>query len=160
MKTIVLLRHSEAELKKAGITDFDRDLTKEGVVLAKKAASELMKHIQEIDLCVYSPAKRTRRTAEIFCERLHCKEKFELKDLYYGFDFDKFFDFIFALDDNVSTVLFVGHNPFITQISMYLTDKYDLFLYPASFTVCRFDVNAWTEVNKGRLKDYVLVSSR
>ncbi len=160
MKTIVLLRHSEAETKKTGMTDWDRNLTEAGTVLAKKSALALKEHVQEVDLCVYSPAQRTRHTAEIFCSLLLCKDKLGEKALYYNFDFDHFFDLIFALDDSISTVLFVGHNPFITRISMYLTDKYDLFLHPASFTVCRFDVNSWIEVNKGKLKDYAWVSSK
>ena len=160
MKTIIFLRHSEAENKRQGIPDHSRKLTRKGIILANNIATKLKKHIKKIHYCFYSPAERTKDTAKIFCEKIGYEKMQAEEGLYYNYDFDKFFNLIYSLEEKKDTVLIVGHNFFITKISMYFSNRYDLFLHPSSLVVNRFDVDSWLEVNKNTLSSYLLISSK
>ena len=159
MKTAVFLRHSLAENKKTGQSDFDRKITQEGVSLAKDMAIKLKKEIGHFDLAIISPALRTRQTAEVFLEEINAERIEFFDNLYYGMGLGDFEKLFYELDDEISSVLIVGHNPFITQISMYFTDKYDLFLHPASFVIVKFDIDSWINVAKTKVKGYKIYDS-
>jgi phosphohistidine phosphatase len=142
------------------MNDMERQLTTQGIEEAIKASRYLKEKNVKIDLCISSPAVRTRKTAGIVGTELGCSSFEVVEELYYSYDFDSFFDMLYSLDDGVDSLMLVGHNPFITRISMYLTDKYDLFLHPASFVICYFDVNEWVGVNKGSIRDFEIYLSR
>ncbi len=159
MKTAVFLRHSLAENKKSGQSDFERKLTLEGETLANEMAIKLKREINQFDLAIISPAERTKRTAEIFLKEVNAKKTIFYENLYYGMGLGDFERLFFELDDEVEEVLIVGHNPFITQIAMYFTDKYDLFLHPASFVFVKFNIDKWIDVAKTKVADYKIFLS-
>lgn len=159
MKIIAFLRHSLADSKRSGQKDLDRIITVDGEDLAREMAKKLRKEMNQLDLAIVSPAERTKQTAEIFLKEVSVNNTIFNDNLYYGMGLRDFERLFYDMDDEISDVLIVGHNPFITQISMYFTDKYDLFLHPSSFVIVKFDIDKWIDIDKTKVVDYKIFMS-
>ena len=160
MKTIILLRHAYAE-RQTGKDDFYRHLSDEGVQVAGLMSHELKKQCPKIDLIVSSAALRTKETAEIFQKEAFPNTTIRLeKDLYFWQFTDRFFDFVYGLDNSTETVLFVGHNPVFSFLAQSLSGNPNLYFYPSSFLIVNFQTEQWTNINNGTVENSVFVSSK
>ena len=65
MKTLILMRHSHAEIDGRASTDFERELTDSGRTLAQQTANLLLEF--RIDMIVSSSAVRTTQTTLAMC---------------------------------------------------------------------------------------------
>ena len=82
MKTLLLIRHAKSSWDNATLSDFERPLNERGKYDAPLMAKKLKDKKIEIDAFVSSPAKRAKKTAEIFMHEFEVKEK---KLCYYPF---------------------------------------------------------------------------
>jgi len=131
-RTLVLLRHAKAETPDDGL-DFDRRLTARGETDADAAGAWLADERLRPDLVFCSPAARTRQTwhgVAVALEQAHPgsgspEVRYE-KGLYFG-GRTEVFDLLRAVPDSVRTVLVVGHNPTMSEISVLLLpdEQYD-----------------------------------
>jgi phosphohistidine phosphatase len=118
MRTLVLLRHAKAEHPAEG-SDFDRRLTTRGTADATAAGAWLASSQLMPDLVLCSPAARTRETWSGVSEPLGSPEvRFE-QSLYEG-GRTEVFDLLRALPTKVRTVLLIGHNPTVSEVSLLL----------------------------------------
>ncbi len=124
-RTVVLLRHAKAETPGDG-PDFGRDLAQRGRNDAGAAGSWLADEGLRPDLVLCSPANRTRQTwqlAEIALTQAKpdgpAPEVLYADGLYDG-GRTEVFDLLRDLDDDVHTVLVVGHNPTVSDVSILL----------------------------------------
>jgi len=124
MKTLLLVRHAKSSWNIAGESDFDRSLNGRGKTDAPEMASRLIKRNVQIDLFVASPAKRARKTAEIFIREYHRdgKEILFVQELYEA-ELQTFYDLISGLKNDYHSVAIFGHNPIITDFANDLTDR-------------------------------------
>lgn len=122
MKTLILVRHAKSSWAEIGLSDFERPLNDRG----KKDAPEMAKRIANrkiaIDLLVSSPAKRARKTANIFAETLLMdpKQIQFVPELYLAgvHDFERV---VKSIDDQYQSVVIFSHNPGITEFANSLT---------------------------------------
>jgi phosphohistidine phosphatase len=124
-RTLVLLRHAKAETPGAD-ADFDRRLTAKGETDADAAGAWLSDQGLRPDLVFCSPAARTRQTWHGVAgalEQAHAGagalEVHYEKGLYFG-GRTEVFDLLRAVPDPVRTVLVVGHNPTMSEVSILL----------------------------------------
>ena len=68
MKTLFLIRHAKSSWDDIGLPDFERPLNERGKYDAPQMAKRIKDKKIEIDAFVSSPAKRARKTAEIFMD--------------------------------------------------------------------------------------------
>ena len=124
-RTLVLLRHAKAETP-GERRDFDRSLTRAGKADAAAAGAWLADEGLRPDLVLCSPARRTRQTWHgvemamaqaapdapapevIFDEGLYDGGRTEVIDL------------LRAAGDDRRTVLVIGHNPTMSDVSLLL----------------------------------------
>jgi phosphohistidine phosphatase len=124
-RTLVLLRHAKAETP-GELPDFERSLTEKGEADADAAGSWLADEGLRPDLVICSPAKRTRQTwhdAAVAIAQAHPgaaspEVHYEL-DLYQG-GRTELIDLLRAVPGEVGTVLVVGHNPTVSDVSALL----------------------------------------
>jgi phosphohistidine phosphatase len=124
-RTLVLLRHAKAETP-GDDPDFDRRLTTTGQADADAAGSWLADEHLRPDLVFCSPAARTRQTwhgVAVALEQAHPgagspEVRYE-KGLYFG-GRTEVFDLLRTVPDPVHTVLVVGHNPTMSEVSILL----------------------------------------
>jgi phosphohistidine phosphatase len=159
-RTLVLLRHAKAETPGAE-RDFDRKLTDRGETDADAAGAWLADERIHPDLVFCSPAARTRQTwqgVSIALAQVHAgggapEVRYE-RELY-GAGPTEVFDLLRTIPDTVHTVLVVGHNPTVSEVSMLLLpdDQYDsrgVELRTAGLAVHRSD-GSWSETEPGSM---------
>jgi phosphohistidine phosphatase len=119
-RTLVLLRHAKAE-RPAGIADIDRPLTARGHADAAAAGAWL--HRREItpDSVICSPSKRTRQTWHGVALALGGSgPAVSYEATVYDGGGRDLLDLVRAVPDNVRTVLLIGHNPSVSDLSALL----------------------------------------
>jgi phosphohistidine phosphatase len=147
-RTLVLLRHAKADNPPA-VADIDRPLTARGHADAAAAGAWLSHRGYVPDLVVCSPSRRTRETWHGVALALTAAPNVRYDDEVYAASARDLLDLICAVDDSAATVLVVGHNPGISQLSMLLDDTGDAEgLRTAGTAVHRFDGH-WVECTQG-----------
>lgn len=124
-RVLVLLRHAKAE-HPHGMADFDRPLTSRGHADASAAGAWLARRALVPDLTICSPAKRARQTwhgvavamADAAAAGGGPTVRYE-RMLYEG-DQEDLLELVRQTGDEVRTVLVVGHNPTMSQLSALL----------------------------------------
>ncbi|HUZ60462.1 MAG TPA: histidine phosphatase family protein [Hanamia sp.] len=115
MKTLLLIRHAKSSWDDPSLSDFDRILTDRGKSDAAMMAKRIKAKSIKIDAFVSSPAKRAKKTAEIFMKEYKEKEKnLILVSSLYEASIKDFYDVVENLDDKFDTVALFSHNPGIT----------------------------------------------
>jgi len=116
---LYLTRHGDAEPKKPGMSDFERELTETGREITKKMATALKKMGAKIDLIISSPLVRAVQTAQIFRDVMEVNsEILKLNELIPGSDFQSLIKVISHL--GVENVLAVGHEPHLGEFFSWL----------------------------------------
>jgi len=115
MKELFILRHAEAVSAKYNTSDFDRQLSNDGVLEAR----QLGKKCNEMHLLpsvIYSSsARRALTTAIIFAgETNFPQDKIVVLPKLYDIYPDQLMDIIVETSDNFSRAMVVGHNPVLT----------------------------------------------
>lgn len=116
MKTLLLVRHAKSSWASDDLPDFDRPLNERGKrdapVMAKRVKNKKIK----IDAFVSSPAKRARKTAEIFMHEFDIKKsKLIIIPSLYEASVQDFYDAVYNLEDKFDSIALFAHNPGITD---------------------------------------------
>ena len=123
MKTLYIIRHAKSDQSFFG-NDFERPLNERGKTDAPMMAKRLLDKKISIDALVSSPAKRAKKTAELFAEILNkpAGEIILISALYHAAS-DVFYEVIEALSDDINSVAIFSHNPGITHFVNSLGTK-------------------------------------
>jgi phosphohistidine phosphatase len=160
-RTLVLLRHAKAETP-GELPDFDRRLTSAGESDADAAGAWLADERLRPDLVFCSPAARTRQTWQgvsiALAQALPGTPAPEVrykKGLYEG-GRTEVFDLLRTVSDEVRTVLVVGHNPTVSDVSLLLIpdDQYDgndVGLKTSGLAVHRTE-GPWSDTSPGSMR--------
>jgi phosphohistidine phosphatase len=122
LKTLLIIRHAKAETVFT-VNDFERPLNERGKSDAALMAKKLLDKNIAIDAFIASPAKRAKKTAELFCKEFKCKEDdiIFVSALYHA-PAEIFYEVIKHLDDPFNTVAIFAHNPGISYFVNELTN--------------------------------------
>lgn len=144
MKTLILIRHAKSDWQDITLEDFDRPLNARGKADAPVMAERLRKRGIIPDIFVSSPAKRARKTADIFADAYAIDKNAILfeKDLYLAPPY-VFTEVIGRLKDEANTAVIFSHNPGITDFANTLTNtRIDNMPTCAMFAV-EADTDSW-----------------
>jgi len=122
-KQLLLIRHAKSSWDDFSIKDFDRPLNGRGKKDAPVMAKRLLDKEITIDAFIASPAKRARKTAELFAKE-YKGEKDNIiffEELYLAAT-SNFLDVISKTDDRFKTIAIFSHNEGITDFANSLTD--------------------------------------
>ena len=157
MKTLLVIRHAKSSWSVASLNDFDRSLNERGKKDAPVMAQRLLDRKMMIDAFVSSPAKRAKKTAELFCTayRKNINDIIYVSALYQATP-EIFFQVIEQLDDDFNCVAIFSHNPGITEFVNQLTENASIDDMPtcAVFAV-HINISKWKEFKKAK-KDFLL----
>ena len=158
-RTLILLRHAKAETP-GDMPDFERRLTEKGRADADAAGSWLADAGLAPDLVLCSPANRTRETwqrvsislaqaaPDVAAAEVHYEP-----GLYEG-GRTEVIDLLRVVPDGVHTVLVVGHNPTMSDVSVLLRpldeDVKPDELKTAGFAVHRAE-GSWSDTEPGSM---------
>lgn len=148
MKTLILVRHAKSDKSDPALNDFDRSLNRRGSRDALAMAERFMDLGLRIDALISSPAVRAFSTAEAFAQKLFLPIQAEQR--IYEAGVSELLAVVRGLDDPLSTVMLVGHNPGLSEFLRYLTDENFSDLPTTSIVVVDIPVKAWRHTFSGR----------
>lgn len=124
-KYLIIMRHANAIKQNPAISDFQRDLTEQGITQASLSANFLANNPHFIpQLIISSSAKRALHTAEILADKLNLPHNIIVfNDTLYSGDLNAYIDTIYQVDDEISKLMILGHNPSISMLSYLLTNN-------------------------------------
>ena len=155
MKTVLLIRHAKSSWGDLNLPDFERPLNDRGKKDAPKMAKRIYNKDIRIDTFISSPAKRAKKTAEIFAERYGLKKSdiVLVPDLYHGSD-TVFFDTISNAPGKSDSIAIFSHNPAITEFANRLTETRVDNMPTCSIFAVQADIKNWVEFQHAPKKLY------
>ncbi len=117
MRTLLLLRHAKSDYP-GGVADHDRPLGTRGIREAALAGDWLRSAAPAIDAVLCSTATRTRQTLE----RTGIDAPVRFVDRIYDATPGIVLDEINTVDDDVRTLLVIGHEPVMSGLALGLAD--------------------------------------
>ena len=151
MKTLFLVRHADAHQGKDGLPDRDRPLVPKGEKNARKMAKRLKNELVAPDLIISSPAERALATAQIFADvlRYPAKNIILKPDIYDCTAADSFFEIIRNIKNKHHTVLFIGHEPTLSEFCSLLVVDFHASIPKTGVVGVRSKKENWRELAKG-----------
>lgn len=151
MKYLFLVRHAKSSWDFPELPDFDRPLNKRGERNAPEMGIRLATRKLELDAVISSPANRALTTAHTIAEELDFPvvNIIENNDVYHA-SCNTLVDIIHDLQDELKSVMLVGHNPGFTDLSNFLKEPdYHIGNVPTCGIVAiEFALNRWSDISK------------
>lgn len=150
MKRLILIRHGKSS-REHNVTDKKRPL-KERAYDDAALVLKVFKQFQEEKPFIWSsPATRAHSTAKIFKDELNIgDDSFEVKEPLYTFEQKELLNTIKTCPEEIETLMVFGHNPAMTGVVNALGDKQFDNVPTTGLNVIDFEVNKWTELDKGK----------
>jgi phosphohistidine phosphatase len=155
-KILLLIRHAKSSWDISNLNDFERPLNERGKKDAPLMAKKLLSRKIYIDAFVSSPAKRAKKTAELFCHEYGKKEDeiIFLSKLYHASP-DIFFEVIAGLDNNFNTVALFSHNIGITDFVNLLSKNVSIDNMPTcGIFAVKMNIKKWGDF-KNEKRDFL-----
>jgi phosphohistidine phosphatase len=145
LKTLFIIRHAKSDQRFFG-NDFERPLNERGKADAPVMAKRLLDKKISIDAYISSPAKRAKKTAELFCStygRL-ADEIIFVTPLYHA-PSEIFYEVIQHIDDSINTAAVFSHNPGITDFVNSLTNARIDNMPTCGIFAIQAPISKWTD---------------
>ena len=120
MKTLLLMRHCQAEDSTARQPDKHRSLTLRGEDDARRMGATLQREGLVPQLVVHSSARRAAQTAGLVAGELGIEGVLLASPRLYAAETEGYLEEIQLLPDDVDMVLVVGHNPSVADLATRL----------------------------------------
>ncbi|HZG24429.1 MAG TPA: histidine phosphatase family protein [Chitinophagaceae bacterium] len=122
MKYLLIVRHAKSSWDNINLDDFDRPLNDRGKRDAPEMAKRLAKEKVVIESFLSSPAKRAKKTAQVFVHELggHKDDIIYIDELYNA-PAAVFYKVTRSIDPQVNSVAIFAHNPGVTDFVNGLT---------------------------------------
>ena len=146
MKTIHFLRHAKSSWDDFELRDYDRPLSTRGIQDADLMGNYFRSKKIKLDLVISSPSKRTTETLEHFFQFERPKVQFE-ESIYHA-TLDEILDVIFSVPEDTESIMLVGHNPSMHEITEYLGNKF-INKYPTCCLAALSIDRSWNELSQG-----------
>jgi phosphohistidine phosphatase len=159
MKQLLIVRHAKSSWDHPGLEDYQRPLQEKGKKKIRYILDFLMKQQIKPDLILSSHATRALDTAKIIAHALDIPmEKIIIsKNIYHG-DAESLFNHFYDLNDEIKTLMIVGHNPTLTYFSNFFLDKKIENLPTAGIVCIEFKTASWSQIHKATRKTRFVVS--
>jgi phosphohistidine phosphatase len=146
MKSLILVRHAKSDWGDSNLPDFERPLSERGKKDAPEMARRLQERVPVIDAFVSSPARRARKTAQVFALAYDFpKEAIVLKDELYEPDARDFNHAVSTLEDRLNTVVMFSHNNGITDFANHLTNAFIDSIPTCGIFAVRIQAERWQD---------------
>ena len=153
MKQLILARHAKSSWDDFTIPDHDRPLLEKGKQKSEKVAIALKQKGIFPDLIISSTAKRAKETAVILANGLgYPVDNIRFEKNIYQADIDDIFNELFSLDNSISTVMVVGHNPTLTDMVNHFSKTMIDNLPTSAVAVVTFKTDEWEKTGSSKYK--------
>ena len=161
MKFLLLARHGTAQDKLKFPDDFERALTGKGRTECEFAGRRLKEMQVMPDLIMSSPATRAISTAIIISNKISYPRNkiISVSPLYEG-KLRDIVSLLRSINNNVTSVMLVGHNPLFDQLYAYLCERPSAAIKKGEVAALILNISSWTELNKNTGRYYFYISQK
>ncbi len=162
MKYLYIARHAKSSWEDFTLPDHDRPVLEKGKKKTEKVADTLKRKKVLPDLIISSTATRARQTALILAEKLgYPVENIRYERNIYVAGSDDIFNDLYGLDDSLSSVMIVGHNPTLTDFVNEHTKKFIDNLPTSAVAAIAYKTKNWQDIatSKHKLK-FIITPSK
>ena len=159
MKILLLLRHAKSSRDDPTLSDFERPLNDRGKDDAKLVGRWLARQQIVLDGVISSPAKRARRTAEIFLKAADVSLAASFDARIYEAGLAQLLTIVSEFDPSLNTVLLIGHNPGFEDLAESLTGQHTR-LATSTLAGIELSVAQWCDVRPRAGKLHLLVTPK
>ncbi|MGD9841820.1 MAG: histidine phosphatase family protein [Steroidobacteraceae bacterium] len=146
MMRLTLVRHAQADNPLPDQQDWDRPLTRRGLLDGTEMARRAKELRATPPLILSSPAVRTRQTAELFAKALNKSQLQLIEDLYLA-SAKQLLISLQQQADSTTHLMVVGHNPGISELADKLSDQRRIDGMPtASVVTMEFSITTWQDL--------------
>ena len=146
MKTLILMRHANAEARENDQHDADRPLNRKGKKAARKTGKVMSQHAVLPQRIVSSSARRASETAKEVSRKFATKPEIVFLDVLYLAAPHAFIDVLREVPDELDCVMIVGHNPGLREFLQTLTGT--VLRFPkASAAYINLPFDSWQEIS-------------
>ncbi len=151
-KILLVIRHAKSSWDISTLNDFDRPLNERGKKEAPMMAKRLIDKKIKVDAFVSSPAKRAKKTSELFCEAYGNKPgEVVFVSMLYHAAVEDFYEVVKNLEDSRRTVAIFSHNPGITAFVNTLTETVQIDNIPTcGIFAIKVKSNKWADFKKAK----------
>jgi phosphohistidine phosphatase len=144
MKRLHLLRHAKSDWSDPSLRDEDRPLNRRG----KRERKIIANHVAgwSVDLVLCSTARRARASAKPIVKPLASPVRYE--PALYAATGNELLDVVCALPDDLNTVMLVGHNPSLEELTATLCG-WSLQYRTAALATIESSLGSWAEIVPG-----------
>lgn len=159
MKRLHILRHAKSSWDDPDLPDHERPLAPRG----EKAAAKIAEHVHSAgiapELVLCSTALRARQTLAALLPVLPGEAAIRIEDGLYGAGVEDVLARLREVDEEVGSVLVVGHNPTLHELALALTRREDaLDRFPTGALASVAFAAPWVELaaGAGELEDFAI----
>ncbi|MEM7007769.1 MAG: histidine phosphatase family protein [Thermodesulfobacteriota bacterium] len=148
-KKLILVRHAKSSWKDSTLNDIQRPLNKRGNKDAPKMGEHLAQKDIWPDAIFSSPGLRALTTARLISVKIGIEPSdINIIDKLYTFSSQDLLEVVLGLDDNLNTLMLVGHNPAITDAVNYLSGS-DIDNVPTcGIAVLKLSTQSWSQASQ------------
>ena len=161
MKFLILARHGTAEHRLKTADDFERALTGKGKVESEFAGQRLKLMQVMPDLIMASPATRALSTAIVISNKINYPQNkiISVSPLYEG-KLREMVSLLRSINNGVTSVMLVGHNPLFDQLHTYLCERPSVSIKKGDVAALMLNISKWSELNKNTGRYYFYISQK
>ncbi len=150
MKTLYLVRHAKSSWKH-DVDDHKRPLKNRGERDGRLVSKKVKAEIDPPQKIISSDATRAFSTAQFFIKALNISDaNFETNHELYDFSGQNVMRIIKTLDNNLDSVMIVGHNHAFTSVANMLGNRYIENVPTCGFVMLQFDEKKWSDITTGK----------
>ncbi len=142
-KTLIVVRHGHAV---EGEADFARRLSDRGVSEVNSAGQALAQRGIKLDGVLTSSAPRAAETAKLLASRVGFDGVLQQARELYLAEATAILECVCATDDEIETLLLVGHNPGLSAFVEHMTGQV-CELHTAQVVHLKLDIDHWNEAS-------------
>ena len=149
MKKLVFLRHAKSSWE-YNVEDHDRPLSQKGINDITRVSLKNSSFFKRFDFIFTSSANRALHTSAILTRYSFIKyEKLTVSDKLYSFNYKDIIDYVYNLDNKLSNVVLVGHNPAFSLAANYLSKESTPDLRTSDWIMLQFNQKKWSKIDLG-----------
>jgi phosphohistidine phosphatase len=150
MKRLTLIRHAKASWGSAALDDIDRPLNMRGEKEAPLMGRRLARHSLKPEQIISSPATRATSTATLIAQEMGLPlQDVILHRRIYEAEMTDLLRIVQQLDNRLTHVILIGHNPGISELSAALTGLGVQSMHTCGVFAIDFEVAEWSQVEPG-----------
>ncbi len=146
VRNLFILRHGEAK-SAFKWADHERPLTDSGIETVAILRERLKKFNPAPELIISSDAKRTTQTTQVLTKGADWKPKIVFTPALYNASLKKILNVLTEMDKAHSSVVLVGHNPGLSELSAYLLGLNFMSLFPGQMIACELVLEDWAALS-------------